>query len=102
MTGQPFENAATVWPGRLARASASDSGWRRSTPDQPDEWIAQLVSCPIPTDDIETLKSRLYDEFRVEVPLGSWNGHNWVRVSFQGYNDESDLDRLIEALEACI
>jgi isopenicillin-N epimerase len=72
------------------------------TPDQPDEWIAQLVSCPIPTDDIETLKARLYDEFRVEVPLGSWNGHNWVRVSFQGYNDESDLDRLIEALEACI
>ncbi len=88
---------------REARSRISERfGLAPITPDQPDEWIAQLVSCPIPTDDIETLKTRLYDEFRVEVPLGSWNGHNWVRVSFQGYNDESDLDRLIEALEACI
>ena len=69
------------------------------SPDEPDEWIGQMVSCPLPTTDIETLKTRLYDEFRIEVPFGSWQGYNWVRVSFQGYNDEADLDRLIEALE---
>lgn len=72
------------------------------SPDEPDEWIGQMVSCPLPTNDIETLKTRLYDEYRIEVPFGNWQGHNWVRVSFQGYNDENDLDRLIEALEKCL
>ena len=71
------------------------------TPELLDYWFGQMVSCPIPDADldIELAKSRLYDEFRVEVPFGNWNGHKCVRVSFQGYNDESDLDRLMEGLE---
>jgi isopenicillin-N epimerase len=88
---------------RLARERISERfDMPTISPDQPDEWTGQMVTCPLPTTDIETLKTRLYDEFRVEVPLGSWQGYNSVRVSFQGYNDESDLDRLIEALEACL
>ena len=69
------------------------------TPDQPDEWFMQLVSCPIPETDIEVAKQRLYDECRVEVPFVNWKGLKIVRVSFQAYNDESDLDRLIDGLE---
>ena len=72
------------------------------SPDEPDEWLGQMVTCPLPITDIEALKTRLYDEFRIEAPMGSWQGYNSIRVSFQGYNDESDLDRLIAALEACI
>jgi isopenicillin-N epimerase len=84
---------------RLARTRISERfGVPPLTPDLPDCWIGQMVSCPIPNVDIEIAKSRLYDEFRVEVPFGDWNGHKWVRVSFQGYNDESDLDRLIDGL----
>ncbi len=69
------------------------------TPDSPDEWFAQMVSCAIPETEIEMAKARLYDECRVEVPFVNWNGRKLVRVSFQGYNDEGDLDRLMKGLE---
>lgn len=88
---------------RLARTRISERfGMPPITPETPDCWIGQMVSCPIPDVDIAIAKTRLYDEFRVEVPFGEWNGHKWVRVSFQGYNDESDLDRLIEGLEVVL
>jgi isopenicillin-N epimerase len=44
------------------------------------------------------LKRRLYDDHRVEVPVFE-TPHGWVlRVSVQAYNDESDLRKLVEAL----
>ena len=50
-------------------------------------------------DDPITLKTRLYDEHRVEVPMGKFHGASQVRVSFQGYNDQGDLDALIDGLQ---
>ena len=47
----------------------------------------------------ETLKQRLYDEYQVEVPMVSWNGQKFIRVSFQGYNTPGDADTLVAALE---
>ena len=89
---------------RLARQRISERfGEAPITPDLPDEWFGQMVTCVLPPSiDLAIVKSRLYDEFRVEVPFGGLFGLKWVRVSFQGYNDEADLDRLIEALSAVI
>jgi isopenicillin-N epimerase len=67
------------------------------TPDTPT-WFAQMIAAPLPSGDIDELKRRLYDEYRIEVPLGGRNGSNGIRVSFQGYNTQEDADRLIEAL----
>jgi len=70
------------------------------TPDAPDEWVQQLVSCPIPSDvDILLLKERLWDDMQIEIPFGDWQGHKWVRVSVQGYNDQADIDRLMLGLQ---
>lgn len=70
------------------------------TPEAPDEWFAQLVSCPLPADvDILALKERLYEDRKVEIPFGDWHGNKWVRVSVQGYNDQDDIDRLLDALQ---
>ena len=71
-------------------------------PIHPDssEWYAQLVACPIRTSDRVELKQRMYDEYRIEVPLTSWGGLDMVRVSYQGYNDHDDLERLMVAIEA--
>lgn len=66
-------------------------------PDSPD-WFAQMVVAPIPSCDTKTMQQRLYAEHRIEAPLYSWNGHTFVRVSFQGYNTSDDLERLIDAL----
>lgn len=58
-----------------------------------------MVAAPLPFEtDIVTLKTRLYDAFRVEVPLMEWNGHKLIRVSTQGYNTQEDIDRLLETL----
>jgi isopenicillin-N epimerase len=70
------------------------------TPPAPDspEWFAQMFTAPLPPCNAEELKRRLYDEYLVEVPITTWNGSHFVRVSIQGYNTREDLDRLVEAL----
>jgi isopenicillin-N epimerase len=67
-----------------------------------NRFFQQLVIAPLPPTDLEILKRRLYDEYRVEVPLISWNGHQFVRVSVQGYNTPADIELLLSALEALL
>jgi isopenicillin-N epimerase len=63
----------------------------------------QMGIAPLPSNiDIVLLKKRMYDEFLVEVPLISWNGQQFLRISIQGYNQPSHIDKLIEALEALL
>jgi isopenicillin-N epimerase len=70
-------------------------------PDSP-EWFGQMAAIRLPQVDSAALKTRLYDEYRVEVPLVNWNGADFVRVSFQGYNTRADLEALLEALAALL
>ena len=67
------------------------------SPDSSD-WFAQMVVAPLPPCDVASLKTRLYDDHHIEVPLVTWNGSPFIRVSFQGYNDEGDLEALVGAL----
>ncbi len=66
-------------------------------PDSP-EWYAQMATIPLPPCDAAMLQRRLYDEYRVEVPIIEWNGRQFVRVSVQGYNTKDDVDALLSAL----
>jgi isopenicillin-N epimerase len=87
---------------RFARERIADlTGLPPICPDS-REWFYQLASCPIRTDDTVELKTRLLDEFNIEVPIVTWNGHTFVRVSIQGYNTESDVDALVEALRTLL
>lgn len=64
-----------------------------------DTLFAQMFSARLPVEtDIVALKSRLYQEFRLEVPLIEWNSNKLIRVSVQGYNTQQDLKRLEQAL----
>lgn len=56
-----------------------------------------IAKLPLKTD-LALLKTRLYDEHRIEVPLIDWNGQKFVRISIQGYNSEEDLLALEEGL----
>lgn len=71
-------------------------------PIAPDstEWFAQMITLPLPPCDPDEIKRRLYDEFRVEAPMIAWHDRQFIRVSFQGYNTQEDLDRLLEAMRA--
>lgn len=65
-------------------------------PDSP-EWFSQMVSIRLPHAMADAL-SRLYDDYRIEVPVITWKDQLFIRVSFQAYNDQKDADALVEAL----
>jgi isopenicillin-N epimerase len=66
-------------------------------------WFQQMVSVRLP-DQIDThaLSTKLYDEYRIEVPFQRWNEHNFVRISFQGYNSPADAEALLAALQVLL
>jgi isopenicillin-N epimerase len=49
-----------------------------------------------------TLKRRLYDEYRVEIPLIDWHGNKLIHLSVQGYNSKRDMDKLLAALSGLL
>lgn len=66
-------------------------------------WIGQLVAVPLPPGtDTVALKTRLYDDFKIEIPVLVWSGRPFIRVSIQGYNTRADVDRLMAALAECL
>jgi isopenicillin-N epimerase len=79
---------------------------------QTDGWFAQLAAAPLPAaTDLPLLKQRLYEEYRVEIPVLEWfpspkqgegSGvraeYKLIRVSIQGYNTKRDVDTLVRAL----
>ena len=67
------------------------------------EWYAQMGTAPLPADaDVSTLAAQLFQDYRIEVPIVTWQGHHLVRFSLQAYNSEEDIDRLVRALKRCI
>jgi isopenicillin-N epimerase len=61
-----------------------------------DDW-AQMVAIPVPGQDPEALRTRLYDESRIEIPVTTHAGRVFVRLSVQGYNTAEDVERLLAA-----
>ena len=64
------------------------------------EWFSQMAAVRLPPVDVETLKTRLYDDHRIEVPVFKWNDQPILRFSFQGYNSAADVEALVGALKA--
>jgi isopenicillin-N epimerase len=65
----------------------------------PQDYV-QMGVAPLPRlKDIGGLKQRLYADYRVEVPLITWQDQHFVRISVQGYNTLADVDALLTALE---
>jgi isopenicillin-N epimerase len=83
----------------LARRAAGDLGLEPLVSGTRDDLFGQMVALRLPEDAPADLKERLYDEYRIEIPVSDKNGLNLIRASFQGYNDERDLERLRAALD---
>jgi len=63
------------------------------------DFYSQMGIAPLPKSDLAILKSRLYDEYQVEVPLIQWQDKQFIRISIQGYNTQDDVDSLVVALK---
>ena len=83
---------------QVARARIGElTGLPHICPDSAD-WYMQMCTLPLPPCDTDSLKTRLYDEFGVEIPIITWQGKPFIRVSIQAYNSPEDVDRLLNAL----
>jgi isopenicillin-N epimerase len=60
------------------------------------DW-AQMVVIPVPAQDPTTLRQRLFDESRIEIPVTTHAGRVFVRLSVQGYNTPDDIEHLLAA-----
>ena len=67
-----------------------------------DDEFVQMVSVRLPRCEPGGFRRRLFDERRIEVVCDEWRGEPFIRVSFQGYNGESDLDALLDAVPALL
>ncbi len=70
-------------------------------PLSPDSaaWYSQMVTVPLPPCDTARVKARLWDEFKIEVPLVVWQARPHLRISIQAYNSRDDVEYLMNALE---
>ena len=66
------------------------------------DFYSQMAAAPLPRVDVAALKSRLYDEFHVEVPIIAWQDRNFVRISIQAYNSQEDVDVLMRGLKTML
>lgn len=64
----------------------------------PDVWNGQMLTVPVPPCDLSALKTRLYDEYQIEMPIIPWKGGHYIRVSVQVYNSAQQMDYLFKAL----
>jgi isopenicillin-N epimerase len=63
------------------------------------QYCPQMGIAHLPKDvDLAVLKSRLYDQYNIEVPLILWGESKFIRISVQGYNTQEDIDALVDAL----
>jgi isopenicillin-N epimerase len=59
---------------------------------------AQMVTLRLPPCNAEEIGARLFREHRIEVLAQSWRGMPTLRLSVQAYNDERELELLLDAL----
>ncbi|UKN00512.1 aminotransferase class V-fold PLP-dependent enzyme [Paracrocinitomix mangrovi] len=64
-----------------------------------NEFLGQIVSIPIRTPNAQELKGILYNQYKIEIPVFDNMGPGkFLRISYQPYNTEDDMNALIDAL----
>lgn len=78
------------------------TGLESICPDGPG-WYTQMAAVRLPPNtDTALLKTRLYEEYCIEIPVYVWNDQPLIRVSIQAYNTRADVDALVDALKVLL
>ena len=67
-----------------------------------EEFLGQMASIPIVTNNPNELKELLYTKYKIQIPVMSLNGNVFLRYSINVYNTQEDLDILYRAIEDII
>jgi len=100
MREQNWENVRLKCHGLLRQAIERICDLTGMAPLYPldSDLYSQMAIVPLPACNAVALKSRLYDEYRIEVPVTQWLDRQFLRISIQGYNDPADVEALLQAL----
>jgi isopenicillin-N epimerase len=63
-----------------------------------DVFLGQICSIPIQTKNPIELKEMLYEKYKIEIPVIQFENTVYLRISFQAYNGEPEIETLINAL----
>ena len=67
-----------------------------------NEFLGQMISYPIPKNIDKDLKKILWKKYRIEIPVFEWNNKKFIRLSAHLYNDQKDIDYLMNALRTIL
>lgn len=73
------------------------------SPPCPDSMLGSMATLPLPISGrsgktLQDLQNRLFDLYRIEVPMSEHGGRVWLRLSAQIYNSPDDYEALVNAL----
>jgi isopenicillin-N epimerase len=63
------------------------------------EWFSQMFIARLPMESVDRIRDAMWPEFKIEIPVLTWNDQAFVRVSVQAYNTPQDMERLLGAIE---
>lgn len=63
-----------------------------------DEFLGQMCSMQLFTDEPEKLQRLLFEKYRIEIPVMRHADRTYIRYSVQAFNSQDDLDKLYAAL----
>jgi len=64
-----------------------------------DEFIGQICSIPIKTSNPVALKNKLFNDYKIEVPVMPHDDKIYLRYSINAFNSQDDLDKLYNAMK---
>ena len=63
-----------------------------------EEFLGQMASVEVTTTKSMELKELLYEKYKIQIPIMPLNGKIYMRYSINGYNSQTDLDVLYQAI----
>jgi isopenicillin-N epimerase len=95
-------NHRLAWHSAMRLATRWGFDW-----STPESMVGCMATVPLPARfaradaaTAQRLRDALFHDHGIEAPVLARGGRHWVRLSFQVYNDESDVDRLADAIDA--
>ena len=64
-----------------------------------EEFLGQMCSIPIKTDKPFELKEKLYNDYKIEIPVMQRENESYLRISYQAYNSPDDLEYLKQTIK---